>query len=169
MVRVITITTQGDLIKAEGLLTRVRKNLPQMTREGMREWGSILERDTKDAAEKAGIQNNLGVLLGRGINYRQGKRSDTGYLFVYWYGVCLDTMRPHFVSVTRRRTRLLTWAMIAQRSSIRDKAMRVESGRLKKFSVYVKPHPFITAGYRRARPKLVSVLKRAAARAVETA
>jgi len=169
MVKLIIITTAGDFVKAAATLKRMRNRLPQMTRLGMRRWGKILERDMKYAARQAGITNYTGLLQGKGIDYRQGKRSDKGYLFMRIYGIYLDGMNPHFVSVTRRRTRLLAWSLRARSSNIRTKAMAVQSGQRKTFSIYVRPKPFIAAGYRRARPKLKAVLKRAAARAVKGA
>lgn len=160
MVQVIRITTAGDFIKAVNTLNRVKKTLPAMTIRGMHRWGKILEKHTKRAARDAGIADFSGLLSSRGIEYRQGPKSETGYLFIRLYGVYLDSMKPHFVNVTRTRTILLMWAMNARSGAIREKAFLVQARKLRKFSIYVKPHPFIAEGYRTARPKLRAVLKR---------
>lgn len=159
MVKVIIIKTSGDLFNAVKTLNRIRKRLPIMTRKAMMRWGNILARDMKLAARKVGLKRFSGVLQGPGIRWEQGKRSDTGYLFMRLYAIYLDSMRPHYVSVTRRRTRLLAWAKLARSSTIRRKARMVEKRKLKSFAIYVKPHPFIAQGYRRARPKLRPLLK----------
>jgi len=167
MVHVIHIRTTGELMALPVTLNRIRRKLPSMTRKEMRKWGKILERDMKNSVRLSGINRHKGELSTTGIDWRQGPRSDHGELFMRIYGVYLDSMSPHWVSVTRRRTRLLAWAKQARSSSIRTKARSVEKGELKSFGVYVRKHPFIQAGYRRARPKLRSLLKRAAIRGVK--
>ena len=166
MVKVIIIKTSGDLFSAVTSLNRIKKRLPAMVRKGMIRWGKILARDMKLSARKVGIKRFSGTLQGLGIRWEQGVRSDTGYLFMRLYSIYLDSMAPHYVNITRRRTRLLAWAKLARRTTIRRKARMVEKRELKSFAIYVKPHPFIAQGYRRARPKLRPVLKRLAARGV---
>ena len=166
MVKVIIIKTTGDLFNAVTTLNRIKKKLPKMTRLGMRRWGKILVRDMKLSARKAKIKDFTGTLQGLGIRWEQGVRSDTGYLFMRLYAIYLDSMAPHYVNVTRRRTRILAWAKLARNLNIRRKARMVEKRELKSFAVYVKPHPFIAQGYRRARPKLKPVLKRLVARGI---
>ena len=160
MVKVITISTAGDIIKGVKTLNRIKKRFPQMTRLGMRRWGKILERDTKISATKAGIKDFSGTLMDKGIRWEQSVRGNTGFLFIRLHGIYLDSMKPHWVNVIKRRSRLLRWAKIAKNNNIRTKARRVEKGELKKFSIFVKPHPFIANGFRRARPKLRPVLRR---------
>ncbi len=166
MVKVIIIRTQGDLINAVTTLNRIKKRLPKMTRLGMRRWGKILARDMKLSARRAGIKDFTGKLQGLGIRWEQSVRGDTGYLFMRLYAIYLDSMAPHYVSITRRRTRLLAWARRARSSTINRKARMLGRGELKRFAIYVKPHPFIAQGYGRARPKLRPVLKRLVARGV---
>ena len=166
MVKVIIIKTTGDLKNAIISLNRIKKRLPKLTRLGMRRWGNILVRDMKLSARRAKIKDFKGVLQGVGIRWEQGVRSDTGYLFMRLYAIYLDSMAPHYVNITRRRTRLLAWAKLARVSTIRGKASMVEKRELKNFSIYVRPHPFIARGYGRARPKLKPVLKRLAARGI---
>ncbi len=166
MVKVIIIKTSGDLFNAVTTLNRIKKRLPKMVRKGMMRWGRILVRDMKLSARRARIKDFTGTLQGLGIRWDQGVRSDTGFLFMRLYAIYLDSMRPHYVNVTRRRTRLLVWAKTARNPNIRRKARMVEKRELKSFAIYVKPHPFIAQGYRRARPKLRPVLKRLAERGV---
>ena len=166
MVKVIIIRTSGDLFNAVTSLNRIRRRLPEMTRVGMIRWGRILARDMKLSARKAGIQRFSGTLQGLGIRWEQGVRSNTGYLFMRLYAIYLDSMAPHYVNITRRRSRLLIWAKKARSPNVRRKARMVERKELKSFAIYVKPHPFIAQGYARARPKLRPVLKRLASRGV---
>ncbi len=166
MVKVIIIKTSGDLFNAVTSLNRIKKRLPKMVRKGMMRWGKILVRDMKLSARRARIKMFTGTLQTLGIRWEQRVRGDTGYLFMRLYAVYLDSMAPHYVNVTRRRTRLLAWAKLARKSTIRRKANLVETRKLKSFAIYVRPHPFIANGYRRARPKLRPVLKRLAARGV---
>ena len=165
MVKVIVIKTSGDLFNAVRSLNRIRKKLPVMTRKAMIRWGNILAKDMKLSARKVGLKRFSGTLQGLGIRWEQGVRSDTGYLFMRLYAIYLDSMRPHHVSVKRR---LLAWAKRATKSTIRRKARMVEKRELKSFAIYVKPHPFIAQGYRRARPKLRPLLKVMASRGVST-
>lgn len=164
MVKVIIINNEGDLLNAVQTLNRIKKHLPEMTRLGMQRWGKILVNDMKLAARRANIQQFSGTLQGTGIRWEQGVNSDTGFLFMRLYSIYLDSMSPHYVSVTRRRTRLLMWARVAKSPIIRAKARMVEKRKLKSFGIYVRPHPFIAQGYRRARPKLRPVLARLIAR-----
>lgn len=166
MVKVIIIQTSGDLFNAVTALNRIKKRLPTMVRKGMMRWGRILAKDMKVSARKSGIKQFSGTLQGLGIRWEQGVRSNTGYLFMRLYAVYLDSMAPHYVNITRRRTRLLAWSKIARNPNIRRKARMVEKRKLKSFAIYVKPHPFIAQGYRRAKPKLRPVLKRLASRGV---
>jgi hypothetical protein len=167
MVYVIRISTSGDFVKAENVLNRAKKRLPEMSRLGMKRWGNILERDLKRSAFiQAGIKNFTGTLQSTGIRYEQGEKSDVGRLFIRQYGIYLDSMAPHFVNVKRRRSGLLAWAKRANADWIRKKANLVEQRKLSKFSIHVKPHPFIVNGYRTARPKLRAVLKRVANKSV---
>ncbi len=165
MVKVIIIKTTGDLSTAVTTLNRIKKKLPKMTRLGMRRWGNILVRDMKLSLRRVSV-GFRGVSEGKGIRWEQGKRSDTGYLFMRQEYLALDHMRPHWVSVKRSRTILLRWAKQAIIPNIKRRARMVEKGTLKSFGVYVKPHPFIANGYGRARPKLRPVLKRVAARGI---
>jgi len=166
MVKVIIIKTSGDLFNAVTALNRIKKRLPAMVRKGMMRWGKIVARDMKLSARKANIKRFTGTLQTLGIRWEQGVRSNTGYLFMRLYAIYLDSMAPHYVNITRRRTRLLVWAKKATRLNIRRKARMVEKRELKSFAIYVRPHPFIAQGYRRARPKLRPVLKRLATRGV---
>jgi hypothetical protein len=166
MTKVIIIRNSGDLFNAVTTLNRIKKNLPEMTRLGMMRWGNILVRDMKLSARRANIKNFTGTMQGLGIRWEQGVRSDTGYLFMRLYAIYLDSMAPHYVNITRSRTRLLLWGHTSASSTIRRKSNLVKKKMLKSFAIYVKPHPFIAQGYRRARPKLRAVLKRIASRGV---
>lgn len=167
MVQTISISTSGDFLRAERVLKRATLRLPLMTISAMMKWGKILERDIKNSLL---INSNsfTGVSKNKGIEYRQGKKSNVGHLFMREYLLSLDHMRPHYVSVKRSRTRLLSWAMQANSSVIRKKARAVNRGSLKRFGIFVRPHPFISTGFRRARPKLNRIIKREVGRIIKT-
>ncbi len=167
MVKVIIISTSGDFVMAERVLQRVKKQLPAMIIQAMIRWGRILERDMKNSIRQVS-KDFTGLSQGPGIRWEQGKKSYVGYLFMRREYLALDHMRPHWVSVKRTRTRLLVWAKQAIIPNIKRRARMVETGKLKRFGIYVRPHPFISAGWRRARPKLKPILNRMAERAVNS-
>jgi len=175
MVNVITIRTSGDLVKGVAALKRMRTKIPQMTREGMQKWGEMLVGAMKNSARTTGrIKNFTGTLQGKGIRWEQGKRSNTGRLFIRKYGVQLDDFPDQHVAIKRSRPRLLRWALRANSQRIRSGAEMVargekyksgkKKGQLKKYAIFVRKHPFIRAGYKRARPKLGPMLKKMAKR-----
>jgi len=166
MVNVIIIKTSGDLFHAVRTLNRIKRKLPEMTRLAMRRWGNTLARDMKRSARNSGIKKFSGTLQGLGIRWEQGVRSNEGYLFMRLYAIYLDSMAPHYVNITRRRTRLLAWGINSRSSIIRKKSAMVSRKELKSFAIYVKPHPFIAQGYRVARPKLKPILKQMTKRGI---
>lgn len=138
---------------------KVRVKLPKLSKRGLFIWGKILEKDMKNSAKLAGIKPFTGKLYTKGIEWRQAERGNIGRLFIRQYGIQLDSMKPHFVNITRRRTRLLAWALQSQSAALRRGAAKVQAGKIRKISLGVRPHPFIRRGWRRARPKLKTVLK----------
>ncbi len=165
MVDVLTIRVdQARLQKIDGVLKRVRNKLPELTSKGMFAWGKILEKDMKMSARDAGIVPFTNTLFTTGIQWRQRPRGKIGRLFIRLYGIALDQMAPHFVNLTRRRSRLLAWAEQSKSSAIRRAARAVRKGEQSKATIRVRPHPFIMNGWRRARPKLRPVLSRFADR-----
>lgn len=159
MPKVIVISSSGDLDTCLVTLDRIKKSLPRVTRNGMMRFGKILERDMKISAKHSGIKKFSGDSQQKGIRYEQSPRSDVGFLFMRLYMIYLDSMRPHYVSISLRRKRILDWAKQATSVNLRIKAKFVESRKIKKFSVFVEPHPFIKMGYASARPKLNPILK----------
>jgi len=157
---ILKINTTGDFIKATKALNRLRTTLPQMEREAMREWGKMLEKDIKASARSALISDFTGHLQGRGIRYEQAKMGNTGRLFMAMYGIYLDSMRPHYVNLRSSRSRFVSWGTQAREAHIRKAAYRIQIGREKKYGIYVQPHPFIRQGYKRARPKLNTIIRK---------
>lgn len=159
MANVIRITTSGSFNTNLKNLRVISKRFPQLTRDGMRKWGFILERDMRNSAI-LNLNKFTGILFSeRGIRYTQRKKGDIGKLFIRHYGVMIDEMKPHYVSVRKSRSRLLLWAKRARNKNIREKANAVETGKMKRFGLYVKRHPWINQGYRVARPKLRPILR----------
>lgn len=165
MVRTIIISTSGDFVMAERILQRIKKQLPAMTIRAMIKWGKILEKDMKSSLRNVSLRFR-GVSERKGIRWEQGKRSHVGYLFMRREYLALDRMRPHWVSVRIRRMRLLAWAKQARIPNIKRRARMVETRKLKSFGVFVRPHPFISTGWKRARPKLRPILNKMAKRAI---
>lgn len=166
MVTVIKIKNLRDLEHGLKTLSRIKKNLPLMTSKGMMRWGKILAKDMKQSAQRAGIKPFTGRSFREGIRWEQRERGRVGKLIMPLYMVYLDSMAPHYISVHRRRVRLLRWAKQARSRELRSKARKVETKKVPRFSVYVRPHPFIRSGWRRARGKLRPVLRRLANRAM---
>ena len=160
MPKVITIRTTKDISTCLLTLKRIHTRLPSMTREGMRQWGGILEQELKRSAHRAGIRSSTGTLFNKGIRWQQGKKSDQGYLFMRLHGIYLDSMKPHYVNVHKGRVRLLRWARMARSGKIRDKAQDIDAGVSKKFSIKVYPHPYINRGYRKAKSRLSRLFKK---------
>jgi hypothetical protein len=159
MPKVIVISSPGELDTCLVTLDRIKKRLPQMTRVGMMRFGKILERDMKISARHSGIKKFTGESQDKGIRYEQNERSDVGFLFMKLYMIYLDSMRPHYVTISLRRKRILDWAKQSVSVDLRAKARLVERRKIKKFSIFVTPHPFIRMGYASARPKLNPILK----------
>jgi len=157
MVMVLTIRDAKSALKAKAKLDRMVIGIPSWNSKAMMKWGKTLERDMKNSAKLAGIQNSTGELLSTGIQYRQRPRGRVGRLFILQRGVYLDSMRPHFVNITRSRTRLLAWA--SRSRNFGDEATKIRNNQLKSHTIFVRPHPFIDRGYKRSRPKLKSFIK----------
>lgn len=157
----------GDVRKIQRRLKRVRK-LPEMTSNAMMEWGKILEGDMKTAAWQRGIKSFTGTLYEQGIRWEQMPRGYTGKLFMRLYALALDAapLGGRWVSVKPSRTHLLAWARQAQSKELRRKALLVQKGTLKYFSLKVRGHPFIMDGWRRARPKLRPIIAKYAKRVI---
>lgn len=161
MVLIIKIKDGQDMMNLASRLNKLKLKMPAMTRGGMKEWGEkSLERNLKKMVIASGITPFTGGLLSNGIEYKQGKTSNKGFLYINDYGVKLDGMHPHHVRVDKRRTELLTWASRARLSTIRKRADKVLSGKRKSFPIRVTPHPFIESGFIRAVRKLNPMLKR---------
>jgi hypothetical protein len=125
----------------------------------MQRWGKKLEENIKKSAMLAFIQST-GIIYGKGIEYRQNTNSLNGYLFIRREYVYLDNMRPHVVNVTSSRTRLLSWASRAINPEIRRGSRLVNSGKIKSFPLFVRPHPFIRRGIINSIQRLPLTLKR---------
>lgn len=157
--KTIIVRNSGDLTTVLRVLKGIHKRLPEMTSKAMMLWGKTLERDIKTSAKGADIRPFKGKLYGKGIEWRQKPKGRIGHLFIRLYGIYLDSMKPHWVSVHRRRTRLLAWAKQANNPKIVAKARLLEARGIKSFSIFVHKHPYIRRGWNRARPKLRPILK----------
>lgn len=166
MVDVITVNIQGDLDRMDRVLSRIRRKVPESTSEALNEWGTILERDMKNSAIQAGIKPFTGTLFTKGIEWRMKPKGRIGRLFIRQYGVFLDSMRPHAVAFKKSRTRLLAWGLQARSLGVRVQAALVDEGIQKSAAIFVRPHPFIRRGFRRARPKLRPIARKHLDRAV---
>ncbi len=142
------------------------KRVPDGVVRGMNDWGQILRREILQSQREAGIQPYTGKLGGRGTQWRKATKERAGYLTTPGYGVALDSMKPHFVSVTQERYGLLNWALQARSNSINKRAQAVAAGKRLRFGLYVKPHPFKNRGLQRALPKLRPIVMAATRKAL---
>ena len=183
MAQVITLKTNGTLQHTLTALKGIHHNVPKGTREGIRRWGNTLATDMKNSARIAvSLGGSLPIkpmsggnsLLNKGIRWEQRKKSNVGHLFMRQYGVFLDSMSPHVMPITRNTPMRLRWARQARTNYIRRKAQRLNTntgdGTFKSDVAFVrvKPHPFIKAGWRIARPKLPIMLKQEVSKSVRT-
>ena len=144
---------QGSVKTFESMVKRVRK-IPDLTSEAMNQWGHILAKDLQVSAKIHGkIKPWRGTLMSdKGIQWRQKPKGRVGRLYMVRYGVMLDRMTPHFVSL--KPGRLITqWAKDPNKMNITPRTVKPFQ------AIRVKPHPFISAGYRIARPKLKTIIK----------
>jgi len=157
----------GDMRKINRRLKRVRK-LTEMTSDAMMEWGKILEGDMKTVAWQRGIKSFTGTLYEEGIRWEQRPKGHIGRLFMRLYALALDAapLGGRWISVKPSRTHLLAWARQARVGELRRKALLVQKGKLKYFSLKVRGHPFIMDGWRRARPKLRPIIAKHVKRAI---
>ena len=156
MVTVINVRRSGDILRASRTLNRLRIKLPGMNSKAMMRWGKTLEKDMKQSARDAGIKSQTGTIYNKGIEYRQKPNGKIGRLFIRNNYVMLDSMKPHWVNLQRSRSRLLSWA--SKSRNFKDEAQMIQSGEMKKFPIFVRPHPFIKSGWRRAKVKLRPIL-----------
>lgn len=156
----VRVSGEREVIRS---LKRIGR-FPAMTIEAMREWGETLERNMILSVRAAKIESFTGGLMNR-IEWRQAPKGKTGRLFIPYYGVMLNSMDPHWVSIKPRRMRLLSWGLQARNPYIRSGANDVAVGIRKRYGVYVTPHPFIRYGYNRTRPLLMPMIRRRLAQA----
>lgn len=115
------------------------KNLPEHVRKiGKREVWNLTQYGASQMIKSAimnGITNWKGNLLKYGKGIMPVKISECSYGISFpLYGLALDRMKPHWVSLKRNRT-ITKWASSPEKLN------------KKRGSVYVKPHPYITGGY----------------------
>jgi hypothetical protein len=156
--------TMGRVVKK---INKRLRDLPHLTRTGMRKWGNKLAMNMRVEAKMAprrgggglpGIQSQDGRLF-RGMRWDQPQNSNYGQLLIPRVGVMLDSMRPHRLYFMRRAGPRLTWALRAQSESIREKARMVRRGTLNEFHIRVDAHPFIRKAFRKTRHNLRRDLK----------
>lgn len=163
MVEYLSLTFDGQL-RAQSRLARA-KNVPtKVVPHVMQRWGRVLARDTANAARQAGVKPFTGTLFSNGMRWEQAPQGKIGRFFIRQYGVYLDSMSPHWVNITPRRTRLLAWAMQSRNGLLHNAAVLIASGKLRKKAVFVRPHPYILTGYTRARSKLMPMIRQEVSR-----
>jgi len=144
MANALTIKlSQGSLKSVEGAVKKIGK-FPDLISQSMNQWGQILAKDMQVSAAQNTEAWRGTLASDKGIQWRQKPKGRLGRLFMYKYGVQLDSMRTHWVSLKRGRT-ITMWA--------EDKL----KGNLPK-AIEVHKHPFIRKGYDRARPKLRAMI-----------
>ena len=144
----VKIRDHGTFAYLKGLSSRTKK-IGNLETWNLTQFGA---KSLIQSAMAAGIKPWRGKLLkyGRGIAPRKLGKGRYG-IFIAQSGIWLDRMPPHFVSL--KRGRLITqWA---QEKGIKSKA------------IYVRPHPFIDAGYQKMINRLDIVANRIGNRIVK--
>ena len=125
-------------VKDNGTFMYLR-NLPKRTKRiGLRQAWNLTQKGAKllrVSAVNANIKPWRGLLLNpkKGIEARKLGKGRYG-IFIPYYGIHLDKMSPHFVSL--KRGRLITrWV---------NEKIGKKGG-----AIMVRPHPYITRGYMR--------------------
>lgn len=163
MKTILRVQTTGSIpVKVTGRM----RNLPKMTRIGVRAWGNKLQQSMIRSMKGAGIEPFTGELF-RDTKWVQGQNSNYGQLVVPIHGVMLDNMVIHRLWFRRDYGMRLRWAQQARNDQVRVWGGEVRRGQKEKFFLWVRPHPWIQSGYRDARKKLPAVLKEYAGRAVK--
>lgn len=168
MVVYIKVIKGQDILEGRGVMQKMRTRTVPATSNGMYRWGMTLERDLIASSMNAGIKRFKGNLQGGGIRWEQKNNARVGRLMMPAYGIMLDSMKPHHVTVKKTRTNLLAWARRASNPKIRKKARQIDAGTRKRFGIFVRPHPFIDRGFKTARPKLNAIVRRELRKEIKT-
>ena len=127
-------------------IKRIRRNVPKQMGNAGYDYVKAAQRQVRFMHTKTSKSWRRSIW-----NSIQARRlsKNRSVLVIGQKGIFLDSMRPHWVALKRgrlinrwARDRGLTQAAIAQKS------------------IFVRPHPFIDAGLRRARHKLKPILQR---------
>lgn len=150
---------------------RTRENLrrasriPSAMERGARTWGTKLERNVRRSAKTAGIKPFGGRLLSKGgIRFEWQPKKKEGQLFVIMHGVYQDNEginERKWVTVKRSRTQLYNWALQSPHSpqGIKKKAQALAMGRIRRFSIKIRTHPFIGRGVKQSLRELPTYLR----------
>ena len=153
----MTITIELSIDDLPKFLKEVEHKVIAGARVAMIDFGNQSVKDLQQSARGAHITPFTGQLYGAGIKSTVQANGDV-IVTAPSYAIMLDSMPSHVVSVQRGRPQLLSWALQARSSSIRDAAQNVQIGKRPSFPLNVTPHPFIQNGMNRAQSKLPSIL-----------
>jgi len=120
-VRVVEVRIEGAKTVAKYFNSLVSR-LPNASREGMRKAGEGFERELRRQVLGRGLIWN--ARLFQSIHWRQ--RGNIGTMSVVNYGVALDAMPPHYVSLKRGR-KITQWAKEKGFDTKRTKAIYVKA------------------------------------------
>jgi hypothetical protein len=148
--------TTGRVLKK---IDKRLKDLPRLTRIGMRKWGNSLARSMIKSAKQAGIRPGVGNTLYKSIKWKQPQNSNYGELVMASHGVMLDRMVTHRLYFSRKFNSRLMWGLQARSEAIRRQSLSIRKGKLSEFHITVRKHPFIRTGYQSVRKNLRKDLK----------
>lgn len=164
--KVISISSSGDLQKSIDSLKRLRNQQPRMNEYIMRRFGRLVVEEMKNSALKSGItpftSNNFDTI-------RWEQKDKTAALYIPEHMVYLDNMKRAVtpVFVNQEKPSLLRWAIVKGRGSIQDRAIRVRGGLDEGFFIGVRRRPFIKRGWHKSRKQLPKIVQKESERVLK--
>jgi hypothetical protein len=154
----IHINTTGRVL--DQIIVKKMKRFDRMSRRAMNAFGNKLVEEIRISKNIAEIKDNTNKLRNSIRWHNPNKeKSNYGKVVMIYYGIMLDRMTEHDLWITRNFPKRLSWAKKARSGIIQRLARDVDKGRLDKFKIRVRKHPFIKAGYRKARRQLPNIMK----------
>lgn len=134
MVAVVDVKIKGGFTEVRNYLNklpRIAEKIGNLEAWNLTQFGA---KSLIQSALNAGIKPWRNKLLKYGMGIEPRKLGKNRYgIFIPYYGIYLDQMAPHFVSLKRGRL-ISQWA--------KDKGIKAKA-------IKVRPHPFIDSGYRK--------------------
>lgn len=143
-------------------IERRLRSIAPIVRSSLDNWGSnylvpMLYRSANEEGQLHNVRGNNGLY--GGVHWDELGSSNTGILTIIESGVYIDSMEAHYVNIRKDRPNLLNWALQCGNAEIVSKAQQILEGKISKYAIYVKPHPWIKRGISNSKRILPEVLK----------